>query len=152
MKCQSILCQISPSSFIDSKQVLFNTSWRLKDFSVVGFCAERSFDFVTVLLLSFLNACGRSVAFNFVHVARNSLMGGSSMFASDPWSSSGGSASANGGFLNDDMGTDQIRIHQTRVIEGNFCMYILKIDTIKVTYLFTHHFSSSSEEVRGSFS
>jgi len=47
-------------------------------------------------------------------------MGGSSAFASDPWSSSGGAAAGNGGFLNEDMGIDQIRTHQSRIIEGNF--------------------------------
>lgn len=48
---------------------------------------------------------------------RSSLMGGSSAFASDPWSSSGGAAAGNGGFLNEDMGIDQIRTHQSRIIE-----------------------------------
>lgn len=47
---------------------------------------------------------------------RNSLMAGSSVFSNDPWNSSGGATVGNG-FLNDDLGTDQIRIHQSRMIE-----------------------------------
>lgn len=39
--------------FMDSKQLLFNTSWRYKTSAATGFCAERSLDVGTVLPWSF---------------------------------------------------------------------------------------------------